>query len=191
MEASVRPHFLLFSDADTSTQRDSRARWRFRLEALDGTAELEADDAEPELETDRLALLAVVRGLEALDQPSRVTLVTSSRYVARGLRFGLEEWRQNRWQWERFGRLAPVKNGDLWQRVDRALGFHQVECRTWRFDAAHTGHRVPGPHHHSAMAAGCSKPRPSATRWWHRVQSAWSHLKSACLSSGRLHYGPA
>ena len=78
---------------------------------------------------------AIVRGLEALDQPSRVTLFTASRYVARGLRFGLESWRESDWQWERFGQMQPVKNADLWQRIDQAMRFHQVDVRTPRYDA--------------------------------------------------------
>ena len=187
MEASTRPHYLLFSDADTDSASDNPRRWRFRLEALDGTAELEAADEEPELERDRLALLAVVRGLEALDQPSRVTLVTSSRYVARGLRFGLEDWRQNCWQWERFGRLTPVKNNDLWQRVDRALRFHQVECRTWRFDAAHVDRPVQRPHHRPAPSAGRREP----SSWWSSLQTALSNLKPARWSAQSLDYSHA
>ena len=43
----------------------------------------------------------------------------------------------NDWQWEHYGEMVPVKNRDLWQRVDRALRFHQLECRTWRFDLPH------------------------------------------------------
>lgn len=83
---------------------------------------------------ERLELLAVVRGLESLDGPARVTLVTRSRYVSRGIRFGITEWRANEWQWERFGRVVPVKDHDLWQRVDRALLFHRVECQSWQFE---------------------------------------------------------
>lgn len=138
------PHFLLFSesrlkrkDVEQETEVESEpvvGHWRFVLESLDGIEKLEADDEEPLAQGDRLELLAVVRGLEALDQPSRVTLVTPSRYVSRGLRFGLEQWRESGWLWERFGRMTPVKNCDLWQRVDRALSFHQVECRTWQMD---------------------------------------------------------
>lgn len=131
-----RPHFLLFSDAvsEPGSQAEDPSSgsgaWRFVLEAVDGEDKLEVEDEEPHIGGDRLDLLAVVRGLEALDQPSRVTLVTSSRYVARGLRYGLREWRENDWQWERFGQMAPVRNGDLWQRVDRALQYHRVDCRT-------------------------------------------------------------
>jgi ribonuclease HI len=104
------------------------------LESVDGSSKLEATDEEAEVDAERLELLAVVRGLEALDQPSQVTLVTRSRNVTRGLRFGIERWRENNWQWECFGKMAPVKDSDLWQRVDQALQFHQVRCRTWRFD---------------------------------------------------------
>jgi ribonuclease HI len=99
---------------------------------------LEAGDFESELGGERLELLAVVRGLEALEQPSQVTLVTPSRYVQRGLRYGLPPWRENQWRWERFGELTPVKNADLWQRVDRALEFHRVDCRVWRLDSPAT-----------------------------------------------------
>lgn len=133
------PHFLLFSEARTtcteaSTAADESGLWHFVLESVDGTSKLEATDEEPEVDAERLELLAIVRGLEALDQPSRVTLVTRSRSVTRGLRFGIDRWRENGWQWECFGKMAPIKDSDLWQRVDRALRFHKVRCRTWRFD---------------------------------------------------------
>jgi len=128
-----KPHFLLFSDSDSQakdSRLDDRGHWRFVLEAADGSAKLEATDEEP-MSMNRLQLLGVVRGLEALDQPSRVTLITPSQYVARGIRFGIEQWRDNNWHWERFGQMRPVKNRDLWQRVDQAMSYHRVECRSW------------------------------------------------------------
>jgi ribonuclease HI len=129
------PHFLLFSEASEAAENRSDAgRWRFVLEAIDGTQSLEAADDECETSAERLELLAIVRGLEALDQPSRVTLVTRNRNISRGLRYGLEQWRENDWQWERFGQMTPVKNGDLWKRIDQALLIHQVECRAWKLD---------------------------------------------------------
>ena len=136
-----RPHFQLFSHASASRAAahagsdDSRGAWRFILKREDGRVEAEAADEEPGTPADRLELLAIVRGLEALDQPSQVTLFTASRYVARGLRFGLESWRESDWQWERFGQMQPVKNADLWQRIDQAMRFHQVDVRTPRYDA--------------------------------------------------------
>jgi ribonuclease HI len=122
------PHFLLYSQARHDSPQGNGGRWRFVLESADGTARLEAADEEP-ASGQRLELLAIVRGLEALDQPSRVTLVTGSRYVSRGIRFGLTQWREDGWQWERYGEMIPIKDGDLWQRVDQALQFHVVECR--------------------------------------------------------------
>ncbi|MDG2381927.1 MAG: hypothetical protein P8N76_09650 [Pirellulaceae bacterium] len=132
-----QPHFLLFSEAQEATDSPSEGRWHFLLESLQGETVVEAADDEPGMQGERLELLAVIRGLEALEQPSRVTLVTSSRQVSRGFRFGISEWRNNNWQWERYGRRVPVKNSDLWKRIDQALKFHRVECRTWRIDSAH------------------------------------------------------
>lgn len=94
-------------------------------------------DQEPATGGERLELLAVVRGLEALAEPAQVTLVTPSRYVTNGLTYGLDEWRTNGWTWEAFGRMVPVKNDDLWRRLDRALEVHQVHCRRFRIDSAH------------------------------------------------------
>ncbi|HBO45519.1 MAG TPA: hypothetical protein DD670_16625 [Planctomycetaceae bacterium] len=135
------PEYELFSQADVG---DEPGRWRFVLRKPDEQSPLEVGDVEPDVHGERLELLAVVRGLEALDRPSRVLLVTSSTYVREGMRYGLEEWRSNDWQWESYGQMVPVKNRDLWQRIDRALQFHQVECRTWRVDQAHVD--IPAPH---------------------------------------------
>lgn len=134
------PHFFLFSE---SNKEDKQGYWSFVLRAADGSATIEAADCEPQVYGERLDLLAVVRGLEALDQPSRVTLVTPSSYVNRGIVYGLDEWDRNGWTWESFGQMVPVKNGDLWQRLDRARKIHRIERPTHRVDAAHA---LPRPH---------------------------------------------
>lgn len=138
------PHFHLYSEAQAalacsaaSASANDRAvateraagQWRFILRRPSGETSLEAADHEEGASEERLELLAVVRGLESLDQPSRVTLVTGRRNVQYGLEGGLAEWRQNDWQWERFGKMTPVKNRDLWQRIDRLLEIHSVDCR--------------------------------------------------------------
>jgi ribonuclease HI len=116
------PHFLLRAG------ETNPGNWRFSLENANGK-ELEVSDFEPLMQGQRLELLAVVRGLEALEQPSRVTLLTSSSYVKRGIVYGLEDWRAGAWCWESHGKMVPVENGDLWRRLDRAMQLHQVECR--------------------------------------------------------------
>jgi ribonuclease HI len=128
------PHFHLIAHIDRSGRS---GQWQFALRSQDGTQRFEAHDAEADLSVERLDLLTVVRALESLDQPSRVTLVECSDYVWTGVRYGLLEWRGSDWRWELFGQMVPVKNADLWQRLDRALQFHDVECRRRRFDTPH------------------------------------------------------
>src|SRR6478672_13323477 len=125
-------HFLLYTEATRSA--DSASRWKFMLQAVAGDVQLTADDTELNSRTSRLELLAVVRGLEAIDRPARVTLVTGSRYVSRGIRRQLSQWREDNWHWERFGEMVPIRDRDLWQRVDRALRFHQLECCAYNAD---------------------------------------------------------
>ena len=128
-----KPHFLLLCDGNASTASESananRGRWKFVLENVETGERSEATDIEPSFATDRCALVSVLRGLESLEQPSRVTLVTTSRYVTRGLQYGLTEWRDNDFSWEHFGAVQPIRNADIWRRIDRTLAFHQVQCR--------------------------------------------------------------
>lgn len=126
------PHYLLRAE----TYRSGRGgpRWKFSLTSVGSDERLSATDTETKTDRSRLELLAVVRGLEALDGPSRVTLLTRSRYVSRGIRRQLSQWREHRWQWERFGAMSPIRDYDLWRRVDRALEYHTVECCVWQAD---------------------------------------------------------
>lgn len=155
------PHFLLFSDA---ARKADQGHWRFVLEATDGSERFSAADDEPEIQGERLELLAVVRGLEALPRPARVTLVTPSEYVNRGLAYGLDDWRSNGWQWEHFGEMVPVKNRDLWQRIDRILQFHELECWTWRIDGSHAAAKPPQTRFR--QAAGSPRRPARLPRTW-------------------------
>src|SRR4051794_9953632 len=128
------PHYLLHAE----TYRSGRGapRWKFALQSVSTEERISAADSESTTRRSRLELLAVVRGLEAIDRPARVTLLTRSRYVSRGIRRQLNQWREHAWQWERFGKLVPIRDQDLWRRVDRALEFHQVECCAWHVEQA-------------------------------------------------------
>lgn len=160
----AQPHFLLFCDThvvdcpvgpSTIAARTNVGRWHFVLEQLDGTERLEAADSEYSVNRERLALLSVVRGLEALEQPSQVTLVTTSRYVSRGLRYGLSTWRESDYKWERFGEQKPIRNSDLWRRIDVAMNYHGVKCRL--IDAGHPSAAPPTsvPELHPSAAELC------------------------------------
>lgn len=136
---STAPHYLLFTQAyDSPAPNRSGGSWKFVLEEIGTDFRIEEGDTEPTVRGERLQLLAVIRGLEAIEQPSRVTLVTPSKFVGRGIRSGLRQWKANDWQWERFGEKLPINHVKLWQRIDAALQIHQISCRIWQFDVPHT-----------------------------------------------------
>ncbi|QDT05255.1 Ribonuclease HI [Rubripirellula lacrimiformis] len=105
----------------------NRGTWQFSLEASDGELVLEATDEEVG-DLNRLTLLAAVRGLESIEGASRVTLLSTNRYMIRSLSDSLPRWRSNNFVWEHFGRRIDVQHADLWRRVDRALSIHRVEA---------------------------------------------------------------
>jgi ribonuclease HI len=156
--STAHPHYLL--RAETIRSRRGGTRWKFTLKSIGTDERLTASDAEPTTDRNRLELLAVVRGLEALNGPSRVTLLTRSRYVSRGIRRQLGQWRDHRWQWERFGSMAPVRDFDLWRRIDRALEYHSVECCVWQSEETRTSKRHFAPAGDSwTMAAALGRLR--------------------------------
>ncbi|MGD9646539.1 MAG: RNase H family protein [Pirellulales bacterium] len=138
---SANPGVVLVTHARSYAA--SGGQWHFELRSAAGEVLLSATDREAETIGPRLELLAAVRGLEALDAPSDVTLLTASRYVRRGIVYGLDHWRQTGWTWEWFGHMVPVRNHDLWQRVARTLEFHSVQCLQVRFDAPHASGAEP------------------------------------------------
>ncbi len=89
---------------------------------------------EPATTNNRMELTALIRGLQALKRPARVSITTDSQYLMRGITEWIAQWKRNGW---RTASKAPVKNQDLWQALDAALVPHQVE---WRWVRGHTGH---------------------------------------------------
>lgn len=122
---SLRRRVLLLADVVADTL--GRAQWSFTIHDVAANETFSVSDDEPNANGERLELLAVVRGLEALEEPTRVTLLTRSHYVLRGLQRGLREWRRNQWRWERFGRFTPIRDCDLWLRIDHALEYHELD----------------------------------------------------------------
>lgn len=170
--AALTPHFVLVSESRIScpehaTQATSHdggtpRYWHFVLRSEDGQVAEDAWDEEADASEERLALMAVVRGLEAIPQPAHVTLVTQHAWIRRGLRFGLDVWRDNHWRWERFGVMAPIKHGDLWRRIDRALQFHEVQCCGPQGTASRDDLSSPAPRTVSPQATGVRPELPSA-----------------------------
>jgi ribonuclease HI len=89
---------------------------------------------ERETTNNRMELMAAIAALESLTRPCRVHLTTDSQYVMKGITEWMANWKKR--GWKTAGR-QPVKNVDLWQRLDQALAPHQV---TWEWVRGHTGH---------------------------------------------------
>lgn len=82
----------------------------------------------------RMELLAAIRALEALKRPCRVRLTTDSKYVQQGISEWLPNWKRR--NWKTAGR-QPVKNVDLWQRLDALAAPHDID---WQWVKGHAGH---------------------------------------------------
>lgn len=146
----MKPEYWLFSYAKVffDDYGFQNGIWRFVLKSVDGGVPFEAFDHEDGWHVDRLNLLSVVRGLESLEQPSSVTLYSPSRYITRGFDSSLTIWKNSGWMWERFGEEVPIKNRDLWMRVEHALMFHEVECRYYRPEKGSKGLKGPRINRH-------------------------------------------
>ena len=88
---------------------------------------------EPHTTNNRMEMTAVIRALEALTKPSRVRLHTDSRYVQQGISEWIHSWKKRGW---RTADKKPVKNEDLWRRLDELAGRHDIE---WLWVRGHDG----------------------------------------------------
>jgi ribonuclease HI len=82
----------------------------------------------------RMELTAVIRALEALKRPSRARVFTDSQYVQKGISQWVHDWKRRDW---RTADKKPVKNVDLWKRLDELAALHDVE---WHWVKGHAGH---------------------------------------------------
>ncbi|MGB3407121.1 MAG: ribonuclease HI [Jannaschia sp.] len=96
--------------------------------------ERELKGGEAETTNNRMELLAAIHALEALERPSSLTVVTDSAYVKGGITAWLHGWKRNGWK---TSTRKPVKNEDLWRRLDAAQARHDV---TWTWVKGHAGH---------------------------------------------------
>jgi ribonuclease HI len=99
-----------------------------------GEVEKELSGGESATTNNRMEMTAAIAGLEALKRPCRVRLYTDSQYLRDGIMQWLPGWKARGW---RTADKKPVKNVDLWQRLDAAASPHQVE---WIWVRGHAGH---------------------------------------------------
>jgi ribonuclease HI len=99
-----------------------------------GTTEKELSGGEPDTTNNRMELMAAIQALEALTKPTRVKLHTDSQYVQKGATEWLAGWEKRGWK---TADKKPVKNADLWLRLQTAMAQHKVE---WIWVRGHDGH---------------------------------------------------
>ena len=89
-----------------------------------------------ELETtnNRMELMAAIMAIEALTRPYEIAITTDSKYVMNGITEWMNEWKKRNWK---TASKKPVKNKDLWQRLDKACSLHIIE---WCWVKGHSGH---------------------------------------------------
>ena len=93
----------------------------------------ELSGGERETTNNRMELMAVIQALETLKRPCEVILHTDSTYVMKGMTEWLDNWKRRNW---RTADRKPVKNVELWQRLEQAISRHQVH---WRWVRGHSG----------------------------------------------------
>lgn len=96
--------------------------------------EKELSGGEPDTTNNRMELMAAIQALESLKRASVVDLHTDSTYVKDGITKWIHGWKRNGWK---TSAKKPVKNEDLWKRLDAALSGHQV---SWHWVKGHAGH---------------------------------------------------
>jgi ribonuclease HI len=99
-----------------------------------GEHEKELKGGEVSTTNNRMELMAAISAVEALKSPCRVDLHTDSQYLRNGITSWIRTWKQNGW---RTADKKPVKNADLWRRLDAALATHDVR---WHWVRGHAGH---------------------------------------------------
>jgi ribonuclease HI len=109
-----------------------------------GGSKLELHDGDAHTTNNRMEMTAVIRALEALKRRSRVRLYTDSRYVMDGINQWIHAWKKRGWT---TADKKPVKNKELWQRLDELRGQHDIE---WQWVRGHDGN--PGNERADALA---------------------------------------
>ncbi len=99
-----------------------------------GNSEKELFGSEKDTTNNRMELMAAIQALEALKRPCEIELTTDSQYVRRGISEWMADWKKRGWK---TAAKKPVKNKDLWQRLDEAANKHQIN---WHWVKGHSGH---------------------------------------------------
>jgi ribonuclease HI len=150
----MSPQVVIYTDGACSGN-PGPGGWGAILRA--GEHEKELWGGEPLTTNNRMELMAAIQALEALKKPCVVELHTDSQYVRQGITEWITGWKARGW---RTAAKAPVKNDDLWKRLDAARARHTVD---WRWVKGHSGH--PENERADELARrGCEENKPNRAR---------------------------
>lgn len=131
--AKALTHVVIYTDGACSPN-PGKGGWGVVLIAPDLDKRKELSGAEPDTTNNRMEMMAVIEGLQALKMKCRVDLYTDSTYVMNAFKQGwLKKWRRNGW---RTSDKSPVKNDDLWRQMSALIDEHDV---TWHWVKGHAG----------------------------------------------------
>jgi ribonuclease HI len=128
---SARPAVAIYTDGGCAPTNPGPGGWAAIL--IKGAHQKELKGGEPMTTNNRMELMAAISGLEALKGPSDVDMHMDSQYVRDGITKYINNWKRNGW---RTAAKEPVKNVDLWQRLEAARDRHTVR---WHWVKGHSG----------------------------------------------------
>ena len=129
--APSEQHVIVYTDGGCAPTNPGPGGWTAIL--IKGEHQKELKGGEPLSTNNRMELMAAISALEALKRPCVVDMHTDSQYVREGITKYINNWKRNGW---RTAAKAPVKNQDLWQRLDAARNLHTVH---WHWVKGHSG----------------------------------------------------
>jgi len=132
-ESTTPPRVQLFTDGACSGN-PGPGGWAYILRDVATGAERQASGGERATTNNRMELMSVIRGLESLDRPCRVDLYSDSQYVVNGLNEWLDNWIAKNW---RNASRQPVKNRELWERLDELRQVHDLVSHWVRGHSEH------------------------------------------------------
>ena len=130
------PEVQLFTDGACSGN-PGPGGWAFVLRHPSSGKERESSGGEGETTNNRMELIAVIRGLEALNRPTSVEVISDSTYVLKGMSDWMKKWKANGWRRKEGKKFKPVKNEDLWRDLDQLIQQHTIRFTHVRGHAGH------------------------------------------------------
>lgn len=130
------PELIIYTDGACSGN-PGPGGWGALMVARNGDAvlkERELCGGAADTTNNRMELQAAISALEALERPSKLTVITDSAYVKGGVTGWIHGWKRNGWK---TSARKPVKNVDLWQQLDEAQARHDI---SWEWVKGHAGH---------------------------------------------------